>query len=173
MSRASKSCRHKGAVGSGHTAVTKHVLGYYRPDVGNILDYGSGKHPVQSQTLSDLGYLVWPHEVPENRVIGVHITEALVTAGNWDVILLSNVVNVQETLMEAVNIITDLQRFKPKVIILNLPQAPVYWGGDGPFHITRKDFEDALHSAGIPRETVHKFPYSGGMVYEIDGPERY
>jgi len=177
MSKAGKSCRHSGAVGSKPTRVTRHLMDNYGPEVGKVLDFGSGKVPRQTELLRQAGFDVHATDLPENHVIGVHATPRAVYIDTaWDVVLVSNVLNVQASPDRAAELIANLIRVKkPRVIIFNLPNAPVHWTEPGIVeHIgpggRRRLLDDRLMGALRAKDyrMMQKHPYSGGVVYVID-----
>lgn len=148
---------------------------HYTPDVGRVLDYGSGKVPRQTELLRQAGFDVHPYEVHENRVEGVHVGDGDVYINcSWDVILLSNVLNVQDDVTDAAqNVVWALGR-KPRVVIFNMPNSPCYWARWGDKQIgpagRRHLLEDKLMAVLRSKDynLMQKYPYSGGVVYVID-----
>lgn len=142
----------------------------YGPEVGKVLDFGSGKVPRQTELLRQEGFDVSPYEVYENRVLGVHAGDADVYINHaWDVILMSNVLNVQDTIDEAARLVQWALGRKPRVVIFNLPNDPVYWDVQR-MHPRRRRAALllALEEIGVHPNRVESHPYSGGVVYVID-----
>lgn len=145
---------------------------WYTPDVGKVLDYGSGKVPRQTELLRQAGYDVYAHELAENTVLGVHASPRKIFVDTaWDVVLLSNVLNVQHNVDEAARLVASiLNVHKPRVLIFNLPNAPVYWVNSGGPAGRQHLLDDRLMGALLVRDYqfLTKYPYSGGVVYAID-----
>lgn len=167
MSKASNSCRHAGAVGNKPTAVTKYFMSNYSPAVGKVLDFGSGNVPQQTYLLLLEGFDVAPYDVPENCVKGIHATNGeLYIDTNWDVILLSNVLNVQASAEDAAKLVAWAVRRDARIVIFNLPDDPMYWGSGRPYE-KRIELLHALADAGVSPDDITTKAYSSGAVYEI------
>ena len=154
--------------------MTQYLMDNYLPCVGYVLDYGSGKVPHQTELLRRVGFDVSPVDLPENNVIGVHASPREVFTGAWDVVLLSNVLNVMDNVDEAAALVANLFRVhKPRAIIFNLPNAPCHWQGwgkaVGPAG-RRSLLNNRLMGTLLVRDyrIMQKHPYSGGVVYVID-----
>lgn len=172
MSRASKSCRSKGAVGSKPTAVTKHVMEFYAPSIGKVLDFGAGKVPRQTELLRQQGYDVHAWDVDENRVLGVHASPREIFIDTaWDVILLSNVLNVQKSIVVATDLVEWARRKGARIIIFNLPNDPVYWKGDMKPRERQVKLTQRLATLGVPLAHIDQHDYCGGTVFVIDNGE--
>lgn len=172
MSRASKSCRHSGAVGSGPTKVTQFVVENFTPKIGKILDLGSGKVPRQTELLRQEGFDVGAYDLPENNEIGVHITPRdLYIDTRWDVILLSNVLNVQKSIVVATDLVEWARRKGARIIIFNLPNDPVYWKGDMKPRERQVKLTQRLATLGVPLAHIDQHDYCGGTVFVIDNEE--
>lgn len=152
----------------------------YGPEVGKVLDFGSGKVPRQTELLRQAGFDVHATDLPENTVPGLHASPREVYIDTaWDVVLVSNVLNVQDSPDRAAELIANLIRVKkPRVIIFNLPNAPSHWtepaivrkvGPGG----RRRLFIDRLMGALRVKDyrMMQQHPYSGGVVYVIDNGE--
>jgi uncharacterized UPF0146 family protein len=74
--------------------VTKRVTEILKeiPDA-RVLDYGSGKKPLQAQRLIERGYNVTVWDIGKNFVDGIHDPDAL--KRKYDLVYASNVLNVQ------------------------------------------------------------------------------
>lgn len=142
---------------------------HYTPDVGRVLDYGSGKVPRQTELLRQAGFDVHPYEVHENRVEGVHVGDGDVYINcSWDVILLSNVLNVQSHVIKAATLVKWAINRKPRAVIFNMPNGPCYWKDDRSPKARNNELIDTMERAGVPMSllTIHK--YAGGVLYVID-----
>ena len=124
--RAAKSSRHKGAVGSGPTAVTQLLIKTYAPHVGTVLDFGAGRVPRQTEILQAKGYDVFAHEVKANRT-DQHITAEMFNFMSWEIVMLSNVINVSTSITGAARLILSALLHANTAVIFNLPDDPVYW----------------------------------------------
>ena len=143
-----------------------------------MLDYGSGKVPRQTELLRQAGYDVAAHELAENCVLGVHASAREVWIDTaWDVVLMSNVLNVQHDESEAAQLVANVMRVhKPRVLIFNLPNAPSHWEGRGSTvgpAGRRHLLNDRLMGAMLVKQyrMIQQHRYSGGVVYVIDTGE--
>jgi hypothetical protein len=109
-----------------------------------ILDYGAGKDAVHTHALRNEGYNVVAHDF--HAVPGMHDPEAL--KRRYDMVLASNVLNVQGTAAMLASTLNDLAgSIKPAggQAIVNLPSQPRYdaFKGMHPMEATQK-LENAM-----------------------------
>lgn len=95
-----------------------------------ILDFGSGKHRRGQEILSSLGY-----SNVDSFDIGSNVTDKHVTTleeESYDVVVLSNVLNVQGSVIEFIKVIDDaVSALKPTgILIWNYPLEPRKWDRD-------------------------------------------
>jgi hypothetical protein len=132
-----------------------------------VLDFGSGKVPVQTNLLVKEGYDVRPYDLMANRVDGVHVQNGEYYITSWKVILLSNVVNVQETVWDAAFVVVENLKHAEHAVIFNLPNDPIYWATHSTARGNRRKLEHMLNHMGITESMYEKRRYSGGMIYHI------
>lgn len=132
IKKANKTNRGKGAVGS-KAIVPAHVIKCYgdledkhKP---KVLDFGAGKDALHTKTLREKGFIVTAYEFGENRNDN-HDPKAL--DGVYDVIIASNVLNVQQSKDMLHWTIRDIKKAMRKnpdtVLYMNYPKSPRYIG---------------------------------------------
>jgi hypothetical protein len=123
--------RTKGAVGK-NPLVYQAFRRFFTPNMvaGNlaVLDFGAGRDAVHTFKLRREGYKsVFAHDLPENMpteyVAGWIATPR---SSRWDIVLLSNVLNVQESRGDVVGLLEKIKRLMCRhgALILNFPESP-------------------------------------------------
>lgn len=128
LARMNRSGQRGGAVGSKPTVVTRAVLNMVQPEsdrmLTDVLDFGAGKKAAQTRILLDEGFWhVYPYDVGDNAHDGAR-PDTL----RYDVVMMSNVLNVQPTLGH-IHVVLDQARnfLRPSgMLICNLPREPRY-----------------------------------------------
>lgn len=126
-------CRSKGAVGRNPLVYRVFQENYSKKDAKglNILDFGAGKDAVHTRKLRDAGYTVQAYDLPENMGLTQQDSRGLIWEENantmyWDVVLVSNVLNVQGNRTQTNNLFKTLRDMVPQggQIIMNYPMTP-------------------------------------------------
>ena len=124
--------RTKGAVGS-NPLVYRVFRTEFRPDCINsgfaVLDYGAGKDAVHTQKLRLEGYAnVWAFDLEDNMPSMPNLLAGWAQPIQfvWSVVLLSNVLNVQRSRREALNVLKEVKgTMAPHgTVIANYPDSP-------------------------------------------------
>jgi len=126
--RAIRSARSKGAVGK--NAIVPRILPQLMRSIPPsntpkaILDFGCGKDMIHVNALREQGFNV------EGYDISLPETEIFIKGRNYDIIYLSNVLNVQSTEEMIEDLINDVwYRLHPSgYLVANYPQSPRYLG---------------------------------------------
>jgi len=94
--RAVKSGKNRGKGIIGPNAVTPRYVREHTPKTKSILDFGAGEDAYHTLFMRNMGFTrVTAYDFPENRIKGLHDPNAL--DYTYDVVMASNVLNVQET----------------------------------------------------------------------------
>ena len=124
MRIANGTSRGKGAVGA-NALVPRYIDEEIKPGPGeHILDFGAGKHAIHTQMFKDKGYLITAYDFSSNFDPNLHDRGAL--AKTYDYVLLSNVVNVQNSedmLRRTLRQVNSVIKPGGKVV-LNYPASP-------------------------------------------------
>lgn len=116
-------CRTKGAVGK-NAVVPKWIL--ENVDKGcKILDFGAGKEAIHAQMLKEAGFgFVFAYDYNFNP--DKHISYDSVADTSWDVIFLSNVLNVQPSISELMYVVSRMCEYLRTggQFICNFPKEP-------------------------------------------------
>jgi hypothetical protein len=156
-----RSGQRRGAVGSKPTQATRWLIneareGMISPDA-KVTDFGAGKWAQQTHLLRAEGFSdVTPYDVGANT----HNTESGDIHGS-DVVLLSNVLNVQDTvrnMQELLYFIRDILADQG-ILICNLPRTPRYG------NITERDVIEGFKKAGF--EIIGQWKERSGTVWEV------
>ena len=127
VSRKANSCRASGAVGK-NPVVYRIFRKMFNPETAKdmrVLDFGAGKKPIHTQVLVAEGYDVDAFDLPENMT-PEHNKSAMIEL--YDVVLLSNVLNVQDgerEIQEVLSQVAEVLRSGAHVIA-NFPASPRY-----------------------------------------------
>lgn len=132
LSKRVRSGRRRGAVGSKPTKVTK-VVRELSDDMSReyhcnpvILDFGAGKYAQQTYRLREQGYRVDPYDLEENSA-DYHQPDR---GNKYDIVMASNVLNVQETLIDLLKTILEIKSWvkdsDTSLIVVNYPESPRY-----------------------------------------------
>lgn len=91
-----------------------------------ILDFGAGKDAFGTKYLRESGFDVTAYEIGKNFVGGIHDPNAFDWGIEWDVIFMSNVLNVQPDVPKMLDIISDVKaRLKiGGMLVCNFPVKP-------------------------------------------------
>lgn len=119
-----KTSRSRGAIGK-NAVVPRYVAENFNPKNTKVLDYGAGKDAIHTQWLRGLGFDVTAHEIGANVNPKLHSPDAL-KALCYDVVMLSNVVNVYSDLNSLYYVFEDtlyVTKMDGKVIF-NVPKSP-------------------------------------------------
>lgn len=120
--RAIRSARSTGAVGK--NAIVPRIIPHLANKTNLILDFGCGKDMIHVKALKEEGYII------EGYDFSLPKTNEFLISGYYDIIYLSNVLNVQssekmlEDLIETVWMCLRSQGF----VIANYPKDPRYLG---------------------------------------------
>ena len=101
-----------------------------------ILDFGAGKEAVYTQKLRDLGYTVTAYDFGDN-VGEIHDRNALLK--KYDVVLASNVLNVQSTEESLNKTLSQIKNSTSGFAIVNYPDSPRKLG------LSTEDFKQRLN----------------------------
>jgi len=159
LARMNRSGQRGGAVGSKPTVVTRMLQrlerdGRIRKDQA-VLDFGAGKRAAQTALLRDEGWEdVTPHDIGTNS----HEEESGSPTGA-DVVLLSNVLNVQDSIESIITVLTHAWCYAKHggLLICNLPREPRYG------HYGEQDVMQALHWAGW--DIMETEQYGSGRIW--------
>lgn len=115
-------CRSSGAVG--RMAIVPRVLPAFAKKSDKILDFGAGKHAIQTGCLRDLGYKVTAYEIGDNFNPFYHDPKAL--NKKYDIVYASNVLNVQPSRKYIHTILGDIKNTmkKDSLFMVNYPSDP-------------------------------------------------
>ena len=120
-----KTAREKGAVGP-NAIVPKYVMAIaYKDD--RILDFGAGPTAYHSQRLREAGFeQVTAWEIGDSFDPEYHFSNALAYDDYYDIVMLSNVLNVQPSIKAVHAILTCVLRvLKPGgTLVFNYPRTP-------------------------------------------------
>jgi hypothetical protein len=126
-------CRNAGAVGK-NPLVYQAFRKYFTPEQVNaglaVLDFGAGKDCVHTQKLRLEGYAnVWATDLPENMPSRPHGLNGWVYTHQeaWNVVLLSNVLNVQSGrfgIVELLRTVGQHMHSDSATLIFNYPKEP-------------------------------------------------
>lgn len=126
-----RSSHVRGAVGTQLTKVTKWVLDNVDP-ARSVLDYGAGLYRTQTMFLRGFDYKnVRPHDLLANMKHWPDEDRQLILFEGFDVVMLSNVINVQPSREDVLIVLRDaLYRAFPTggVVVFNYPGSPRYAG---------------------------------------------
>lgn len=156
-----RSGQRRGAVGSRPTVCCRKILdmveeGTISPDA-SVFDFGAGKWAQQTAILRDrAGLHVTPYDVGENDH-GTELSEVYC----HDVVMMSNVLNVQESMghVEALLNRLNCEMRRGTLMVCNLPQSPRYG------QQTPRLVREALYNAGF--EIVRQETKSGGTTWIV------
>ena len=131
-------CRPKGIIGSDPLVYRAFRAHFSIKDINVgpnnrgmwVLDFGAGEGAVNTSRLRKSGYeFVWAHDLPENTPhpaspYGVWCMD--VKAAVWDVVLLSNVLNVQTSKVAVRKILSSIKRIMRYggTVFVNYPLEP-------------------------------------------------
>ena len=135
-----KTSRGSGAVGT-KALVPRYVMENVNTDK-TVLDFGAGKQAVHSKRLSEKGYKVVAFDFGDNQT-DFHNDNAL--DETYNVIMLSNVLNVQQSLDMLNNTLIDVNKAMDSntSIYANYPTSPRYLG------VSKKELKEQLNSLGF------------------------
>ena len=160
LDRMNRSGQRRGAVGSKPTQATRWILDEAQHGaIGYnefVVDFGAGKWAQQTAILRDAGFTdVIPYDVGAND----HGTEVGDIQG-CNVVLLSNVLNVQDTIENMEQLLHLIRSILAPMgrLVCNLPREPRYG------NITEQDVETALKTAGF--DICGRWKESSGTVWE-------
>lgn len=158
-----KTFRSAGAIGGGKAKLPQYVAHIATPrDL--ILDYGAGNTIPHTRWLRSLGLNVVA--IDQNFDPLVHDINAF--DRKYDIVMCSNVLNVQKRPEDIVNVIYHLRSLlKPNgVVVLNYPESPRYIKG-----ITDSDIERVLRKffKHVSKEDIKRYlgGYSHGWVCRL------
>ena len=98
MLRVHKTAKTRGAVRPENSLAYRMLLALNLPTSSRILDFGAGPEAPHTRLLRDHGYgRTYPWELPENRREGLHLRSLVNISVPFDAVLLSRVLNVQES----------------------------------------------------------------------------
>lgn len=123
--RAIRSARSTGAVGK--NAIVPRIIPHLAKKTKTILDFGCGKDMIHVKALREKGYSVegFDFSIPNSYIDYVRDKK-------YDVVYLSNVLNVQPSEQMLSELITTITLcLKPKsIVVANYPYKPRYLGWD-------------------------------------------
>lgn len=159
MDRMNRSGQRSGSVGRKATRVTRTLLDMVEQGRikynAKVFDFGAGKWAQQTALLREKTLLdVTPYDVGDNT----HCSE-LREAWYNDVVIMSNVLNVQESMRKVEELLDELKDNMDagSILICNLPQSPRY-GYQTPALVAT-----ALYEAGF--EIMERNSYGSGVVW--------
>lgn len=159
MARMNRSGQRGGAVGKKPTVCTRKLLeleqegSAFRHEA--VFDFGAGKRALQTALLEDEGWEdVTPYDVGAND----HGT-SLMDMERADYILLSNVLNVQDSVRTMRDVLDTIGEYAKRdaILICNLPRDPSY-GDVKPAHVSL-----ALVEQGF--DIIHRSQYGSGTIW--------
>lgn len=118
-----KTDRSKGGAVGDNPIVPRWVLNNVKPNL-KILDFGAGKTARHAQTLRDYGFTdIDATDIGDNFVPGVHV---LPKYQDYDVVYLSNVLNVQPTEQHVHEVLIKAHTLTKNGgrVVFNYPQSP-------------------------------------------------
>jgi len=128
LARMNRSGQRAGAVGSRPTLVTQALQSLEREGIvrkdAKVLDFGAGKRAAQTAILRNEGWKdVTPYDIGTNGN-----GEELEDFAIYDVVLMSNVLNVQPTIEKLREVLYQVWRNTRHrgILICNLPREPRY-----------------------------------------------
>lgn len=114
-----KTARSAGAVGR-DPIVYRHFLHVMDvPTTCSVLDFGSGPQAVHAQRLSEAGYDVTAYDLGMDDYVDL-------SGRTFDVVLCSNVLNVQPTREAVEGVLAELRSFchPSSIVLMNYPASP-------------------------------------------------
>lgn len=159
----SKTFRYGGAVGAGKAKLPQYVAHIASP-IDLILDYGAGSRIPHTLWLRSLGLNV----VATDQYFDSSVHDLYAFERRYDIIMCSNVLNVQERPQDIVNVIYQLRSvLKPDgVLVVNYPENPRNFKD-----VTDSDIETVLRKffRYVSKEDIKRYlgGYSHGWVCRV------
>lgn len=127
-----------------------------KPDA-KILDYGSGKYPVISKYLSELGYNISAHDFKKNTTDD-HDSQAL--EQKYDLIFAANVLNVQKDHKMLIKTLMEMKKLMKAggSLLASIPEQPEV------HQISQEELIDLIKSV-YPNAKIDKYYGQGLMIF--------
>jgi len=154
-----KTVRTTKAIGK-NAVLPKYIIDNYDVlDCMRILDFGAGPKAIHTKKLRDKGFLVDAYDIGDNSIKGVHINIDEHLGVNYNVIFVSNVMNIlptQVSMIETIGLIYYLLD-EYGVALFNFPKTP------RKIKITDNKFKEMLVNFFY---TVNVEKYGSTKIYE-------
>jgi hypothetical protein len=108
-------------------SLPKFIINEPVPDDVYVLDYGAGKDIYGTYILRSYFTNVIAYDIGKNFVEGLHDIHALDDDRGYDIIMMSNVINIQPSIRDIVNVLCESKEYLTNYgsVYCNLPAAPI------------------------------------------------
>lgn len=174
IKRANATARSRGAVGG--KALTPRWVLENAPKDASILDFGSGDNPIHTYALRNAGFgNVTAYDFGDNLVEGVH--DPLALSRKYDVVMASNVINVQSDEAMARSTMEELKQATAPggEVIMNFPKEPRHLPEDlrstrNMYNLIREYFPNVRRVSGTKDSPVWAAKLVGTSESEYEPP---